>query len=246
MVLRLVSWNICHGGGKRYPEIIAQLRSWQPDVVGLSEFRGTAPSQSIATALSEMGLTHQHSTVDSTAPNNDRLLLASRYPFAIQTPSVYPHFGRWIHATLDGEITWTLIVMWVPNRDLTGVKYAFHDAVVQSLRPLAGQAGLAFGDTNTGAPVLDEEASFFNVREGQWYKNLAQAGWIDLWRDRYPDRREYTWHTPGSGTGFRIDQVFATGYTNQYIRDVRYEWGSPPVGKLRGPSDHAAIIVDLH
>ena len=69
MTKRLVSWNICHGGGKRYPEIIAHLRAWQPDAVGLSEFRGTAPSQSIASALAEMGLAHQHSTVDVSGPN---------------------------------------------------------------------------------------------------------------------------------------------------------------------------------
>ncbi|MHB9080964.1 MAG: hypothetical protein ACYC3X_26120 [Pirellulaceae bacterium] len=31
----------------------------------------------------------------------------------------------------------------------------------------------------------------------------------------------------------------------QTVRDVRYDWGSPPVGKLRGPSDHAATIIDL-
>jgi hypothetical protein len=56
--VRLVSWNICHGGGKRSPQIIAQLRVWNPDIVGLSEFRGTEPSHLIASALTEMGLTH--------------------------------------------------------------------------------------------------------------------------------------------------------------------------------------------
>ncbi len=245
MALRLISWNICHGGGTRSPQIIEQLRTWQPDVVGLSEFRGTEPSQSIALALVEMGLTHQHSTVDVAALNRDRLLLASRWPLEIHQPNGIPDLGRWIHATLQGDRLLTLAHLWVPNRDKTGIKYQFHDAVVESLRPLASKAGLAFGDTNTGAPGIDEESPFFNDREGQWYKNLANAGWTDLWRHRNPHRREYTWHNHSSGAGFRLDQVFATEMAQQTVRDVRYDWGSPPVGKLRGPSDHAAIVLDL-
>jgi exonuclease III len=140
----------------------------------------------------------------------------------------------------------SLVLFWVPNRDKTGIKYEFHDATVESLRPLAGKAGLAFGDTNTGVPGMDEEVPFFNDREGQWYKNLASAGWIDLWRHRNPGRREYTWHNHIRGAGFRLDQVFATEIMSHDVRSVRYDWGSPPVGKLRGPSDHAAIIIDLY
>ncbi|MHB8970038.1 MAG: exonuclease/endonuclease/phosphatase family protein [Pirellulaceae bacterium] len=199
--MRLVSWNICHGGGKRVPQIIEQLRVWNADTVGLAEFRGTVPSQAIASELVDMGLTHQHSTVDVNSPNIDRLLLASRRPLAVHEPNGMPDRGRWIHATLDGDFPLSFVLLWVPNRDKTGIKYQFHNATVASLRTLAGNAVLAFGDTNTGAPGMDDEAPFFNAKEGQWYTNLANAGWVDLWRHRNPDRREYTWHNHSSGAG---------------------------------------------
>ena len=243
--MRLVSWNICHGGGRRASQIIAQLRDWRPDIVGLSEFRGTAPSLSIAAALTEMGLLYQHSTVDPKAPGRDGLLLASCRPFAVQQPNGIPDSNRWIHGTLQDEVPLSLILLWVPNRDKTGIKYAFHDATVESLRLLASGVGLSFGDTNTGVPEIDEEARYFNQREGQWYSNLANAGWVDLWRHRNPNRREYTWHNYASGAGFRLDQVFATNLAQESVRDVRYDWGNPPVGAFRGPSDHAAIVVDM-
>ncbi|MCA8998950.1 MAG: endonuclease/exonuclease/phosphatase family protein [Planctomycetaceae bacterium] len=242
--MRLISWNICHGGGTRAPQIIQQLRAWAPDVVGLSEFRDTAPSRSIQAALAEMGLTHQHSTIDPSDPTRDRLLFASRTPITIQPTAVYPEFGRWIHATITEPLPLHLIKLWVPNREQTGIKYDFHRTVVETLSPLAGVSGLAFGDTNTGVPGMDDERPFFNDQEGQWFTNLSNTGWHDLWRQRNPDGREYTWHSQ-TGTGFRLDQVFGTNAIEPFIEEVHYQWGTPPTGKFRGPSDHAAIVIDL-
>ncbi len=45
--MRIVSWNIRAGGGRRLRDIADQLERWQPDVVAPSEFRGTAPSTTV-------------------------------------------------------------------------------------------------------------------------------------------------------------------------------------------------------
>ncbi len=42
--MMFLSWNILQGGGTRAERIAQQTASWQPDVVGLSEFRGTKPA----------------------------------------------------------------------------------------------------------------------------------------------------------------------------------------------------------
>ena len=243
--MRLVSWNILHGGGKRAPQIIDQLERWNPDIVGLTEFCGTQPSQEIASALTELGLVHQESTVSPDSPKRNSLLLASRWPLEAHEPQDIPDPRSWLHVSVESANPLSLVLFCVPNRDKNGTSYQFHDAVVDLLRPLAGTRTLAFGDTNTGVPGIDEEARFFNEREGKWFKTLADTGWTDLWRDRNPDAREFTWYNHASGAGFRLDQLFSTGMTDQIVRDVRYDWGTPPVGKLRGPSDHAAIVIDL-
>jgi exodeoxyribonuclease-3 len=225
--LRIVSWNILHGGGKRAGQIIDQLRKWQPDVVGLSEFRLTAPGRSIAAALEEMGLSQQHTTVDPERPTADGLLLASRREFERHQVDVLPVPERWIHVTLPSESPIHLVLLWVPNRDKLGTKYDFHDATVEALSHIADDDALALGDTNTGSPGIDEETSFFNEQEGQWFRNLADVGWHDVWRVQNPKTRKYTWHNHSSGRGFRIDQAFATNTAIERIRSIRYDWGCP-------------------
>ena len=54
--IRLVFWNIRHGGGRRAEKIVEQIKEWNPDIVALAEFRGTPPSASIAKCLSDAEL----------------------------------------------------------------------------------------------------------------------------------------------------------------------------------------------
>ena len=68
--MRIVSWNIRAGGGRRLRDIADQLERWQPDVVALSEFRGTAPSQELKALLYAQGLIYQ---VDISDPLNRRV-----------------------------------------------------------------------------------------------------------------------------------------------------------------------------
>jgi exonuclease III len=93
-------------------------------------------------------------------------------------------------------------------------------------------------------PDLDDHTGYFTAKEGQWLRDLESNGWSDLWRQRNPDQREYTWHHH-NGAGFRIDQLFATRAILENVQELRYDWGSPSVGKMRGPSDHAAIVFDF-
>jgi exonuclease III len=132
--LRLVSWNILKGGGARAPQIIEQLSEWNPDIVGLSEFRGTKSSQSIASALTDMGLIHQQSTINTASLDENRLLLASRLPLRIERPQGVPDAGRLILARVDTKNPWTLCFLWVPNRGKGGEKYEFQAATVRTLK----------------------------------------------------------------------------------------------------------------
>ena len=242
--MRLVSWNICHGGGKRAPQIIRQLAEWNPNVVGLSEFRGLNPVRILHPPSGKWGFSINSRPPPRLGRTGTGCVLASRHPLELTSSTVLPHLGRWIRVKLLEPIPLSLVLVYVPNRS-SGIKYDFHRAVVDELGKFAGGPGLAMGDTNTGMPGLDEEVPFFNKLEGQWFNQLADAGWTDLWRRRNPQERVYSWHASNGGAGFRLDQVFGTDMVHQYVQNVRYDWGTPSVGKLRGPSDHAAIIIDL-
>ena len=78
--MRIVSWNIRAGGGRRVEVIARQIDDWNADVVMLSEFRGTPPSLALARGLAARGLSHQVSTADRAAAATNALLVASRWP----------------------------------------------------------------------------------------------------------------------------------------------------------------------
>lgn len=240
MPLRILSWNIQHGGGRRAPAISRALTSWNPDCAVLTEFRATRPSRTIAAHLANLGLTHQLDTARAHAPKHNGLLVASRFPLTpLPMTGILAELGRWLPVEVHAPMPFHLIGMGIPSRD-TKRMYEFHDATVVVLAPTAHALGLAIGDTNTGLPHVDEEGEFFEDRDHEWFSRLANTGWIDAYRTRFPMERVFTWHNPANGRGFRIDQAFATHTMNARIQGIRYDWADP-----ERPSDHAAVVVDL-
>ena len=57
-----------------------------------------------------------------------------------------------------------------------------------AFQSLSGSDAVAFGDTNTGEPHLDEEAKFFNAKEAAWFDQIRSAGWVDVWAAPQPRR----------------------------------------------------------
>ena len=79
--IRIVFWNIMHGGGSRASGIVEQILEWKPDLVAFAEFRGTEPSKFIAQCLNDEGFVHQLSAVNDREPSSNAVFLASRFKF---------------------------------------------------------------------------------------------------------------------------------------------------------------------
>ena len=245
--LRIVSWNIRAGGGRRAALIAEQLANWRADVVALSEFRGTPPSGLLKDMLAEGGLSFQASTTNLRAPDVNSLLIASRWPMRLIRARSRPREpGRWCLAAIGCERPFTLGAMHVPNR-VSGRKYPYLDAVLELMRCWRRGPGLLIGDTNSGRIGIDEEVPAFNKREDGWVKALEQAGWRDSFRNVHGDARAYTWYSPNGRNGFRIDQAFVNRNLLPRLIDTRYEWAgfSGDGARIDAISDHAALIVDI-
>ncbi len=248
--MRIVSWNIRAGGGVRMGAIADQLIRWSPEVVALSEFRGTPPSAALARALGERGLVHQLCTASPGLPRVNALLMASRWPLTrvrlLSAPVA--EAGRWLLAHVAGPTALTLGAMHVPNR-VTGRKFPFLDAVLGMAHTWRRGPALLVGDTNSGLIDLDEEVPAFNAEEDGWIRGLEAAGWIDAFRFFKARERAYTWYSPNGGNGFRIDQAFVNRALRPRLRSASYEWGAAADGRAHAPrhalSDHAALLVDL-
>ncbi len=245
--MRMISWNIRSGGGRRIAGIVAQLKRWQPDVVALQEFRGTPASCELAESIADLALPYQLSTVDAKQPATNALLLASRYPLqALRTATTPALPARWLLAKIDCGQSFTTGVMHVPNA-VSGHKEAFHDAVLHVAKHWRRGPALFIGDTNTGISGLDDVTHVFSAREEAWMHGLEAAGWCDVFRYLHGDQRVYTWYSPNAGNGFRLDQAFVNRRLLAQVRGMRYAWGADVAAPKRRDalSDHAAIILDL-
>jgi exonuclease III len=248
--MRIVSWNIRAGGGRRVAGIADQIARWAPDVVALAEFRATPPSAELAGALAGHGLGHQLSTASARLPHVNSLLIASRWPLAQVRHAAAPgaDSGRWLLARVASPCAVTLGAMHVPNR-VTGRKLPFLDAMLGVAHTWRRGPALLVGDTNSGLIDLDEESPAFDVEEDGWIRGLEAAGWSDAFRHLRGEERGYTWYSPNGGNGFRIDQAFVNRALRPRLRETRHEWGRAPGGARRARrdalSDHAALLIDL-
>lgn len=246
--MRIVSWNIRAGGGRRAAGIAHQIARWAPDVVALSEFRATPPSALLARALAARGLAHQLSTASARQPGVNALLIASRWPLARlrlrAAPAEDP--GRWLVARAAGSFPVTIGAMHAPNR-VTGRKVPFLDAVLGLAHTWRRGPALVLGDTNSGLIGLDEESPAFDAVEDGWIRGLEAAGWLDAFRLLRGEERAYTWYSPNGRNGFRIDQAFVNRALRPRLRSARHEWGTMPSARGRRDtlSDHAALLVDF-
>jgi exonuclease III len=243
--MRIVAWNIRAGGGVRASLIARQIARWAPDVVALSEFRGSPPSRALAAALAPR-FSHQLTTADLDAPNANALLIASRWPLRrlrLRAGHVVPR--RWLAAAVEAPQPFVLGALHVPNRS-EGSKYEFLDAVLACARGWRLGPALLVGDTNSGRRGLDEQVPAFNALEEGWVDGLHGCGWTDAFRHLRPESRTYTWYSPNGRHGFRIDQAFVNAPLLARVKDTQYAWGGASRRRRRARlSDHAAVLVDL-
>ena len=246
--MRIIAWNIRAGGGRRSEAIADQLRRWRPDVVALSEFRGTPPSAWLAEELADRGLCFQRTTADPRSAPVNALLVASRWPLRLGVVGVAPaEPRRWLLARIAAPEPIALGAMHVPNR-VTGRKGDYLAAALAVARRWRGGPALLIGDTNSGRIGLDEEVPTFDRLEDGWIGDLERAGWSDAFRWLHGERRAYTWYSPNGGNGFRLDQAFVSRTLRGRIAAVRHAWGKPRgdrSARREALSDHAALIVDF-
>jgi exodeoxyribonuclease-3 len=77
--MRVLTWNLQHGGGKRTVGIVEVLRLHAGDVLVLSEFRNNPPGEILRRELKAMSYRFQ--AVPSADARMNTVLIAARIPF---------------------------------------------------------------------------------------------------------------------------------------------------------------------
>ncbi len=235
MSLRLLSWNILQGGGRRADGIVAYIREGRPDIVVLQEFRAGVAGDAIRSGLRAAGLSHQW-IAEAPAPRDNTLLIAARWPVDagdFMQDRIGPcHLAE---AALDSP-TFTLLTAHFPQK---AAQLPLFAALAEDSPSLLAGPALLVGDLNCGVPFEDSDSrTFVNASE---FRRLLDLGWIDAFRSRHPAARAFTWVSPRTGNRFRYDHCLASPAVNARIDAVRYD----DAPREAGLSDHAALWVTM-
>lgn len=230
--MRIITMNIQHGGGKRVSQLLEHITRMAPDILVLSEFRNNLAGQTIRDSLLEQGLIWQQTIeVD---PKTNTLLIASCNTFS--TATFHDDLGINGHRCLKACFSeFDLYGLYFPNQKAKQPVFDF----LNKLHPrVLENHSLLLGDFNTGCHFADESGKTFLCASD--FEKLIQRGWIDTWRSRNPDSREFSWYS-NAGNGFRIDQALASPPLNDKIERVHYDH----FPRETQATDHSAMVLDL-
>lgn len=242
--MRILFWNILHGGGSRAGSIFAQIQDWKPDIVALAEFRGTAPSRSIAQNLHDAGYEHQLTTTNAEEPAWNALLLASRFELTKEHIRDAPETDLyWLMAKVNTDPRIHIGVVHVPlDKYMPGFWLEYRKSLLNIARNWNMGPALFVGDMNSAISGIDEETEYSQGYKATFMQPLESQGWRDVYRVFHPDNDAPTWISRG-GRGFRLDQAFVNPELQPMTKSCAYDWGR--AWNEKKLSDHAAILLDL-
>lgn len=236
--LKILSWNILHGGGSRCASILDWIEKSAADIVTLQEFRHGKHGAVLLEGLKSLGLTSICAPETSSARENT-LLIASRLPMEAEPfPANAALPARAVKAKIEVSATVELNMIAVHFPQKRAQVPYFNVLQALDAEWLEGYS-LLIGDFNCGIPFEDSQTKTFYATH--LFQQLLHSGWRDAWRQRHLDDREFTWVSTRKGNGFRYDHALVSASVDKIVTDVRYDH-DVRLGKV---SDHSSLYLEL-
>jgi exodeoxyribonuclease-3 len=244
---------------QRVPRLLPWLDQRQPDVVCLQETK--LADDALAKLLGEQFVSrgYEFATHGEAQWNGVAILSKVGLDDVMTGVAGAPGYpdpeARAVSATCGGIRVHSIYVPngRVPGSDHYRYKLEWLDALAEDLRGDPEDA-VVCGDMNIAPAdedVFDPEAYIGQTHvtgpERDALAQLQRLGLRDVVRDRWPDKRVFTYWDYRAGMfhqdlGMRIDLVLATAPVAERVRAA---WVDRHARKGSGPSDHAPVMVDL-
>jgi exodeoxyribonuclease III len=256
--VRVATWNV-NSVKQRLPRLLPWLDQRRPDVVCLQETK--LADEAFTALLGEQLAERGYAVALHGEPAWNGVGILSKVGLEEVVAGLpggpgFPHQeARAVSATCGGI---RIVSVYVPNGRTPGSEhYAYKLAWLAALRDLVAagaDATIVCGDVNI-APA-DEDVFDPDAYIGQTHvtgperaalAELQAVGLRDVVRDRWPDKRVFTYWDYRAGMfhqdlGMRIDLVLAGAPVAERVKAA---WVDRHARKGKGPSDHAPVIVDL-
>jgi exodeoxyribonuclease III len=256
--VRLATWNV-NSIKQRVPRLLPWLDQRQPDVVCLQETK--LSDDALVKLLGEQLTSRGYELALHGEVQWNGVAILSKIGLEDVVPGVAgaPGFplpeARAVSATCGGVRVTSVYVPngRVPESDHYRYKLEWLGALAEQVRsgPLdavvCGDMNIAPADEDVFDPDAYVGQTHVTGPEREALAHLQSLGLRDVVRDRWPDKRIFTYWDYRAGMfhqdlGMRIDLVLAT----QTVSDrVRAAWVDRQARKGSGPSDHAPVIMDL-
>jgi exodeoxyribonuclease-3 len=257
-MVRIATWNV-NSIKQRVPRFLPWLDERRPDVVCLQETKlaDDAFTALLGDELAERG----YAVALNGEPQWNGVAILSKAGVEDVVAGIpdgpgFPHQeARAVSATCGGI---RFVSVYVPNgRQPDSEHYAYKLEWLKALKAMVAareEPVVVLGDVNI-APA-DEDVFDPDAYVGQTHvtpperaalADLQSVGLRDVVRDRWPDRRVFSYWDYRAGMfhqdlGMRIDLVLAA---EPVAARVKAAWIDRQARKGKGPSDHAPVIVDL-
>jgi exodeoxyribonuclease-3 len=256
--MRVATWNV-NGLRARFDFVAHWLRARAPDVVGLQELK-LSDEQFPHEAFAELGY---RAEIHGQKAWNGVAVLTREPAEVLQRglPGQEAFGARLLTVRISGLVFTTL---YCPNgKDVDHGdfprKLAWFDALAEHLKDhhAADRPAILCGDFNICPAPLDswnEEmfggGIFHTEVERARFRRLLDWGFVDIFRERFPDARTYSWwdYRGGAfhkGEGLRIDFLLATRPALARVAAVEIDREYRKKKEGLTASDHAPVLADL-
>jgi exodeoxyribonuclease-3 len=251
--MKIATWNV-NSLKVRLPQVQEWIARNRPDILCLQETKIPDPMFPVE-AFRELG----YEAAFSGQPTYNGVAILSNRPvrdIRVGFPDWSDDHRRMISATIDGI---RIINVYIPNgQDLDTPKYAYKlewldhlIAMLSSLEPshnpvvLLGDFNIAPGDLDVWDPEGIKGQLFVSEPERSRFTAIVGLGFVDLFRDRNPESRRFSWWDYRMGNfrrdrGLRIDLILGSRTLSGACTEVLIDRDAR---KYERPSDHAPVTA---
>jgi exodeoxyribonuclease-3 len=234
--VKIVTWNVNGIRAALRKDALSAVLSWIPDLLCLQEIKAR-PDQLTEKQRDVPG--YQVVWNPAERPGYSGVATYVRKdPLEVELGMDAPQFDIEGRVIRTRHPNFLLYNVYFPNgqrgKDRVKYKLDFYAHLLERCDALhaAGEKIIITGDFNTAHMPIDlknhkanEKTSGFLPEEREWVQNYLDHGFVDVYRQRYPEREQYTWWTyrfnaRQRGIGWRIDYFLVSESLVSRVQDV--------------------------
>ncbi|MBL4781983.1 MAG: exodeoxyribonuclease III [Porticoccaceae bacterium] len=252
--MRLVSWNVNGIRAAMKKDFAQSLQAMETDVLCLQETK--AQDEQVAEALASIEGYHLYSNSAEKKGYSGTAILSRVEPLSVQYDmgiAEHDQEGRVIAAEFEA---FYLVTVYTPNsgnglkrleyRQQWDADFLAYLQDLEKVKPvvLCGDLNVAHKDIDLARPTPNyNKSAGYTQAEIDALDNLVTAGFVDTFRELYPEAVKYSWWSYRAGArannvGWRIDYFMVSGSLRGDVQ------AADILNEVMG-SDHCPVLLDL-